>query len=292
MMNKLEFLINNQNYTVIIDKYKILYGSNYLKKFEIYKCLKSYFSKVPFSEYSKENNNKLYIKINDTYVDSKSMLFFEIGPEYDFISDSKLGTKSILLKYLELSLEGIEYEDNFNTIKELLHSLITFELDERLSFNNDDLLFYTQCDDFNFKSLVKFILPTLSKSGMEINNIDLNYEESIVFQLKLINRISIKSKKDVFCYANISNITPLILKTLNDLNKNVNIIIDCNYIDSDIDLNNAIFIDLNWLDFLNEDSYVDYMMDSPYTYDIESLKSKIKETIYYCDLKKSLYKLK
>ena len=115
-------------------------------------------------------------------------------------------------------MEGIEYDDSFNTIKELLYSLINYEIKERVEMEIKNLTFTTQSDDFNMKSLIKFILPFLFKEELEVNNLDLSYEELIILQLKIINKISHNSNKPIFVISNIPCITKEILEELNILN--------------------------------------------------------------------------
>ena len=289
-MNKIECTINNKKYEIVLENFKILFGSNYNETYEVYKCLKTFFNKIPYSEFHKENNIRNSILLNDNFIDVRNSLFFEVNIDFDFILDAKLGTKSLILKYLENTLEGIEYHESFNTIKELLYSFINYEIKDQVVLEFNDLNFLTECDDFNMKSLIKYIIPILLKNDLEINNLDLTYQELIVFQIKLINRIAEKCKKNVFIAANIPCITQNILKELNLLNKNIYFIILSNHFNCEIDINNVIFTDLRWLDFSNETTLIDYMMDMPFHYDINELKTKIKESLNYYNFKKILFK--
>ena len=291
-MNNIECIINNRSYNIAIDKYKIIYGESCENKFSIYKSIKYYFNKLIPSEWGKENNNKTTIKLNDRYIDIKDTLFFEIGYDWDYSSDAKLTTKSLILKYLEYTLEGIEYEDSFNTVKELLYSLVNFELEDRVTINYDQISLGIENEDFNYKSLIKLLSPMLIKEKLDANSLDLTYEESIILQIKLINKIGILSKKNLIVLANIPEITKKILQELENLSNDINILSFSNNYLSDIPIENIILTDFGWLDVANEESIYDYIINSPFTYSIEVFKSKLIEAFNNCSLKKIFYKNK
>lgn len=287
-MNKLECVINNKLYEIVLDKYKILYGDDLESQYNIVKCFKSFFNKITYSEYTKENNLKLHIKLNESLVDVRSSLFFEVNYDYDFMNDSKLGTKSLILKYYEHMLEGIEYDDSFNTIKELLNSFINLEMKDRIKLDINKMSLLTTCDDFNFKSLIKLLVPSLLKDLYDANNTDLSYEEVILFQLKLINSMALRSKKKIFIICNIPLITKNIKNELESLNEQVVLITLSNRFPLDMKIENIIFTDLNWLDFDNENTLIDFLMNCPFTYDVESLKKRIINELNCYNLKNKI----
>lgn len=287
-MKKLECVINNKLYEIVLDKYKILYGNDLESQYNIVKCFKSFFNKITYSEYTKENNLKIYIKLNESFIDVRSSLFFEVNYDYDFINDSKLGTKSLILKYYEHMLEGIEYDDSFYTIKELLNSFVNLEMKDRVKQDINKLTLLTTCDDFNFKTLIKLLVPSLIKDLYDVNNTDLSYEEVILFQLKLINSIALKSKKKVFVICNIPLITKNILAELEKTNEQIILLSISNKFPIDIKIDNIIFTDLNWLDFNNENILIDFLMNCPFTYDVESLKQRIINELNCYNLKNKI----
>ena len=287
-MRKLECVINNKLYEIVLDKYKILYGDDLESQYNIVKSFKSFFNKITYSEYTKENNFKMHIKLNERFVDVRSSLFFEVNYDYDFINDAKLGTKSLILKYYEHMLEGIEYDDSFNTIKELLNSFINLEMKDKIKQDINKLSLLTKCDDFNFKTLIKLLVPSLIKDLYDANNTDLSYEEVILFQLKLINSIALKSKKKVFVICNIPLITKNILAELEKTNEQIILLSISNKFPLDINIDNIIFTDLNWLDFNNENTLIDFLMNCPFTYDVENLKQKILNELNCCNLKNKI----
>ena len=96
-INKIKCIINNKCYEIVLETYKILFGNNYYESYEVYKSIKNYFNKTPYSENYKENNIKNTLQLNEIHIDVRNTLFFEIGMDFDFIADAKLGTKSLLL---------------------------------------------------------------------------------------------------------------------------------------------------------------------------------------------------
>ncbi|MBR3891406.1 MAG: hypothetical protein IKJ30_04990 [Bacilli bacterium] len=289
-MNNIECIINNRSYNIAIDKYKIIYGNNFDSKFNVYKCIKYYFNKLSPSDYGKENNNKALVKFNDRYLDIKDTLFFEMGYEYDYSGDAKLTTKSLILKYLEYALEGIEYEDTFNTVKELLYALINFELEDRVSINHENVNLSVENEDFNYKSLIKLLVPILTKDNLEINSLDIGYEESIILQIKLINKISIMSKKNIIVIANIPEMTNKVIDEINLLGEDVNMIIFSNSYNDNIPIESLILTDFGWLDLGSEEQVFEYIINSPFTSTVEAFTNKLEEALKSCKLKKILYK--
>ena len=213
-----------------------------------------------------------------------------MGYEYDYSGDAKLTTKSLILKYLEYALEGIEYEDTFNTVKELLYALINFELEDRVSINHENVNLSVENEDFNYKSLIKLLVPILTKDNLEINSLDIGYEESIILQIKLINKISIMSKKNIIVIANIPEMTNKVIDEINLLGEDVNMIIFSNSYNDNIPIESLILTDFGWLDLGSEEQVFEYIINSPFTSTVEAFTNKLEEALKSCKLKKILYK--
>ncbi len=292
-MKRIQCYINQHEYDMNIQNYKILYGNRYDDVYEAFKCIRSYFNKTTLSEYSKENSNYCNLKLNDENVDIKNTLFFEINSNYDFSLDAKMNSKSIILKFYETCLENIEYDEGFTTLKELLISLINIDLEETLSISLNDekeIHMIAQNDDFNFKSLIKLIIPTIIQSGMELNNIDLSYETIILLQLEMIKRIASKSTKEIIILSELPLITSKIYNKLEEMPENISMIIYNNSYYYEIPIENMVLLDFNWLDLANENDIYEYLFHLAFTYNISQFKTVVKETLENCYIQKQIFK--
>lgn len=292
-MKRIQCYINQHEYDMNIQNYKILYGNRYDDVYEAFKCIRSYFNKTTLSEYSKENSNYCNLKLNDENVDIKNTLFFEINSNYDFSLDAKMNSKSIILKFYETCLENIEYDEGFTTLKELLISLINIDLEETLSISLNDekeIHMIAQNDDFNFKSLIKLIIPTIIQSGMELNNIDLSYETIILLQLEMIKRIASKSTKEIIILFELPLITSKIYNKLEEMPENISMIIYNNSYYYEIPIENMVLLDFNWLDLANENDIYEYLFHLAFTYNISQFKTVVKETLENCYIQKQIFK--
>lgn len=179
--------IKTNNNTLLIDKYKFLFGFDIEIKFNIRNSLKKYFEKESKLDYDIENNINNIIKINERIIDTKQYNYIELHNLYDIKEDLKLGTKSLLQKYYELYLEQIEYNELFITINNLLKSL-DIEIDLNLVYN--DIAIYGQVTDITKKTLIKMIEVSLVKKELDISSYSLSYSDTILIQLELIKKIA------------------------------------------------------------------------------------------------------
>ena len=122
-MNKLTLSNGWEKTDLIIQKNKIILGQNILQKYKIKQILKAYFNGAD-SEFRKENNIELTIKLDDEQLQLKRTGYFEVNDNYSITDDCKLGTKSILLKYFETILDDSILFDSINTIDILFESLV------------------------------------------------------------------------------------------------------------------------------------------------------------------------
>lgn len=278
-MNKIDIIYNNFNYSFIIDKYKVFYGNNFRDKFNIIKCFKQYFYKNQYSDYSNEYSNRTNIKIDEKSADVKNTFFYELSYNYDLTSDSKLSTKSLILKYLELYLENIEFNDEFNTIKVLLDDFVSLNLKDLIDIQiSENINMELKLSDINSKTIIKLIEPIVLKDSLEINNYDLTYEDIYIVQLKILERIAHKLNKELILIADIPLLTKNIVKCIDTLN-NINLIIFTNNYNDSINIEKYVLVDFNMLDLENEESINDFIMNLPWHSTIEQFKSKIKESL-------------
>ncbi len=287
-MNKIDIIYNNFNYSFLINKYKIFYGNNFRDKFNILKCFKQYFYKSQYSDYSNEYLNRTNIKIDEKPVDIRNTFFYELSYNYDLTNDCKLSTKSLMLKYLELYLENIEFNDEFTTIKTLLEDFVSLDLKDLIDIQiNDNVNMELKLTDINSKTLIKLIEPIILKDSLEINNYDLTYEDIYLIQLKILEKIALKLNKYLVVVASIPMITDGIAKCIESLN-NIYLIIFTNNYYNYINIENYLLVDFDMLDLLDDEKINDYIMNLPWHTNIDQFKIKIKESLNKYNLKQLL----
>ena len=181
-MNKITIKNGNKKYDITINRVKYVFSSNQ-DEFKIKQSFRNYFSKNK-SEFRKENGNSNKVLFNDKDLDVKRTLFVEINSNFSINEDCKLNSKSLILKYLELRLQDMEYFDTINTINLLFESL-SEELKDENGLN-------TLFDSMDYKHLSKLINPYYFDE-LQKDEYDLTFEELLLFQIKLIKYISLNN---------------------------------------------------------------------------------------------------
>ena len=178
-------------------------------EFKIKQSFRNYFSKNK-SEFRKENGNSNKVLFNDKDLDVKRTLFVEINSDFSINEDCKLNSKSLILKYLELRLQDMEYFDTINTINLLFESLSEELKDE----NGLKTLF----DVMDYKHLSKLINPYYFDE-LQKDEYDLTFEELLLFQIKLIKYISLNNNfyEYIIVFIDLDEVTQNLIQQINSL---------------------------------------------------------------------------
>lgn len=207
-MNKITIKNGNKKYDITINRVKYVFSSNQ-DEFKIKQSFRNYFSKNK-SEFRKENGNSNKVLFNDKDLDVKRTLFVEINSDFSINEDCKLNSKSLILKYLELRLQDMEYFDTINTINLLFESL-SEELKDENGLN-------TLFDAMDYKHLSKLINPYYFDE-LQKDEYDLTFEELLLFQIKLIKYISLKNDfyECIIVFINLDEVTQSLIQQINSL---------------------------------------------------------------------------
>lgn len=207
-MNKITIKNGNNKYDITINRVKYVFSSNQ-DEFKIKQSFRNYFSKNK-SEFRKENGNSNKVLFNDKDLDVKRTLFVEINSDFSINEDCKLNSKSLILKYLELRLQDMEYFDTINTINSLFESL-SEELKDENGLN-------TLFDAMDYKHLSKLINPYYFDE-LQKDEYDLTFEELLLFQIKLIKYISLKNDfyECIIVFINLDEVTQSLIQQINSL---------------------------------------------------------------------------
>lgn len=207
-MNKITIKNGNKKYDITINRVKYVFSSNQ-DEFKIKQSFRNYFSKNK-SEFRKENGNSNKVLFNDKDLDVKRTLFVEINSDFSINEDCKLNSKSLILKYLELRLQDMEYFDTINTINLLFESL-SEELKDENGLN-------TLFDSMDYKHLSKLINPYYFDE-LQKDEYDLTFEELLLFQIKLIKYISLNNNfyEYIIVFIDLDEVTQNLIQQINSL---------------------------------------------------------------------------
>ncbi len=252
-MDKYTIINKNNKIDIIIDKVKIFYGKNYVLKKQIISNLEQLLIKNSISEYAKNNYRELELYINDNKANINQFELYKINSDFDIDTDLKLGTKSLCQKYLEQKLENIEYNDLYNTIKELLKTFDMEYLSSNVDMELNSSTISFQIGDLELKQFIKLIKPKLMNEEFEKNYFDLTYEELIEYQLNMIVALAKNIDKTHIIVID-THITKKIYDLIMNIQENnIKFIILQNVVNNSIDLKNYALINTNIIDLADEE---------------------------------------
>lgn len=240
-MKNLTFKRGMVAYSFNIDTIKYCIGSNYKEKYKFKQIILEYVNNYKVTEYSLEHSGQAKLFFNNKEMNNKNISFYYVDHKYSIQEDLKLSSKSLIAKYLESLLSNNENIDTINSINILLEA-----------FGNelDNEIIVTRFMTYTPKLFLKIILPIFCLSSEQANEYDLDYNEIIILQLKMIDYISRMNEKDfIFCVLDIPILTKEIKEFMDTLN-NVLLIVFINSFSviplmDDIYIFDRIIIDLN-----------------------------------------------
>lgn len=272
-MDRITILHGTNRHTIDLENIKYLIGGNELLKYDIYYSLKSELNKTLNSEYAIENGLKHQCLFNETTFDSKIWKFIEISPFFEFDSDIKMGTKSLFHKYLESCGEQIEQFSSYKSIQEDAQLLN----DELKSFhfliNKKEVNFVL--NNLPFATIVKEIIPTISNDDSICNAGDLSYEDIMLLQISLLEKIAVNSiDRKILCCCFLPKITPLLRSALIGLRyKNLYLLVFTpNVVCKNLSEN--VLCSKKYLDLANDEMICDFIMDLPFHIELDEFKKR------------------
>lgn len=270
-MKQLLISSGNINRTIIIDHIKYVLGSNAMNKYYLKQAVRQYFNKT-VSGYREEIGSECYFKIDDSPVDKKNTLFYEVTENYSINDDAKLSTKSLMLKYLETLYSSVDYMDTLNTMNILIESL-SDEVSEN-AFVQSEFSTYSP------KLLTKLVTAHYYEDESYKDEYDLSYEELIILQLNMIDYIVMNSKKYAYIilFIDIHLITDEIKSKIDEISKDRVYCLVFSKTVKDTEIENICVEEDYFLDFANEEM-VYYILNEKSTnlYTLEDIKNMINE---------------
>lgn len=270
-MKQLLISSGNINRTIIIDHIKYVLGSNAMNKYYLKQAVRQYFNKT-VSGYREEIGSECYFKIDDSPVDKKNTLFYEVTENYSINDDAKLSTKSLMLKYLETLYSSVDYIDTLNTMNILIESL-----SDEVSEN---AFVQSEFSTYSSKLLTKLVTVHYYEDESYKDEYDLSYEDLIILQLNMIDYIVMNSKKYAYIilFIDIHLITDEIKSKIDEISKDRVYCLVFSKTVKDTEIENICVEEDYFLDFANEEM-VYYILNEKSTnlYTLEDIKNMINE---------------
>ncbi len=267
MKRKISIINLNVRIDIIVDKIKLICGNDFESRDKIKKVLNNRFNKLTESDYA-QDKHKSSVLVDDEPIAINDYLYFCVDSSYDLVQDTKLGTKSLALEYINSIFKDVEYTDEYQTINSLFTSLLDEKTDE------SDYYIRPYLDNLlSKKMMVKLLEFSFLNDDSIINNYDLTLEERIMIQLNMIKAISLRTEKKVLVLLDTPKLTSDMFDIINNINGQFliifNLIVDGQY-------ENVLILDDIKVD-LDDENQVYETANSNNTayYTIEEMKSKI-----------------
>jgi len=253
-----------------------------LELYELKKAIKGYFDKNHLSEYQGHYLKKYNLMFNDKEIDVRYWDFFELNHNYDLNSDVKLGSKSLLLKYYESLFVDVEYLDEVNTINQLLTVVLDDYINNNTNLTLDSFNLHSSFLEINAKSLIKSLNVAILKEEMEANYYSLDYDEIIIFQLDIIEKIYSSNKLNkAICFIELPLLTNKILTKIQTIKlSNIKVLVFPLKIERDcFSIKNTFLLNKNTLDLYSEEDIYEFILESPRDISIEQMRNNIIDAL-------------
>lgn len=253
---------NDNRVSIIVDKVKYIYNDDLKQYWTIKKTIDNFVNKTLPSEYAKENNIDTSFII-DGEIATKHDEMFIVSDAYNIDDDIKLGSKSLILRYITGKINSTEYRDDLCQLNGFLNYLA--------SNLSDDIFVISAIESLN-KIIPKIITASYLKDDEYANSDDLDYDELICIQLKMISG-SLDTGKRTLIFAFIPFLTKRIKNTIDEM-QGCYIVVLFNYVSNNIIFDDNLVIDT--IDLEDEERLYERMMSMSEYYDIKDYKNKIK----------------
>ena len=226
------------------------------------------------SEYREDKKKTAEIWINERKLDAKKTLIIEVNDDFSIIEDSKLNSKSLMLKYFEHRVQDSEYTDTINTLNILIESL-----EEEINISS---WAHSCFKSLTNKNLIKLMDPEFFDEYQK-DEFDLSYHQLIQYQLSLIQYIAEKNVfyENIIILLDLLEIDEMILSGIKNLKNCISIVFVDDYKEF-MPLDSICLIENRKIyDFSDEDLlYRIVTKKHKEFYTIEEAKNKMKQELY------------
>jgi len=261
-----------------INHFKIVYGNNSDKKYEMFRTIQHCLLKEDESEYEEESNSKCSITLNDNRTDSRMIkcIRFNIFDSIDNIIE--ISSKSLMTEYIESMLKDIEFLDSFATLNQTLLAMNSDVLDEiTITQDNHQIIF--QVKEFVLKSFIKLIEASILIDEQNAHDFDVSVEYKMSLFLNLVSSLAKENQiKKYICILDVIELKQNLYLELQQLNQdNLYILVNVEHISTNINPEFILILDKETIDLgIDEQVYESLVIENDVGYDLETIKSKIQ----------------
>lgn len=276
-MNEIRIILDKLDICFLIEKIKIFHGKNYLKKYEIYRLIEQFINNKTNSEYYESKPNPLMILLNDELLKPNDCEIFNVCSDFNLDADIKLGSNSLLLKYINLKINDIENSEIFDSLIKVTEKVNEKHIkNQKIKIGECEICF--NLEDFTYKTLLKLLNLEILINGYSGNMYDLSYMNIIILQLTIIKELIKNYEKKYFIIID-EFIDDTIMNYIENMFKNTNVfIIIISNASFFKEIKNILEFNNQIIDFGNEKSlHDDIILNLPFHIDINELSFLIKE---------------
>lgn len=188
-MIKLNIQTGTQKVSFSLGETTYFYGPNYDLKFDIIQTLRKHFFNVDQSEYDYEKEQTSRIFINDEALNIKKWKYYELTPMFNLETEFKLGSKSLMIQYVESNLVNIEYEEEVSSIN-ILYQTLNELMTEKLNIEDFEVEIEPKLIELSLKTIIKSLELKLLKEEHIASTHNLTYSEIMKFQIFIAKSIA------------------------------------------------------------------------------------------------------
>ena len=196
-MNRISVRTEDGVVDLAIARLKIFFGDDSDFTFALFRSIEQYFEKCTSTEYVAELIGDAAVYLDDAPMVVRDTMLFRIDPYFDFRTNLKMGAGSLLHRYAEMLLSELPYDDTYATVATAFAILGSESIAETLDMEEGDARISFDIEPVTQKTIVKLLLPRISKNGFEAEQYSFTRSESIRLQLGIIARIAAKADRDV-----------------------------------------------------------------------------------------------
>lgn len=264
-----------------VDKYKVLLGHKRKNKELFLKQLFSSFQKRNSSDYQEEVQKFEYIKLNEREVNLKENTLYLIHPWIDLDDELKLGSKSIFLKHIETLLTDIEFDDQYIMLKQVIGLFEEEALNQKHRISFDSISLRYRMNELNTKLFSKLLEAIMYKEDEQAISLDLSYDETVMFIIKIINEIAKQHFQLEFWIIVVkSEIDSSLIRLIEETERNVHIILDSEVLNTNVNIDKIVYFGNTVTDFSDPQQCYELMtrLNQEYT-PLEDFKGIIQQNI-------------
>lgn len=227
------------------------YGPNYDLKFNIIQTLRKHFFNVDQSEYDHEMGKVSSIYINGEALNIKKWKYYELSPAFNLETEFKLGSKSLMIQYIESNLVNIEYEEEVASIN-ILYNILGEIMSQKLNIENFNIEIEPSLIELSLKTIIKSLELKALKEEHIASSHNLTYSDLMNFQIHIAKSIAkLNPHKHYIFKVDLPKLNKDILVNLNEI-ENAHFIVVNEHCILETNRENVVYFGKQIVDFSND----------------------------------------